>query len=89
MGNPIALLRMDPSLNWVVLGPKPAAVLALETNLNNELSPELESFIVDFCSQLDDWKYSLDGDACYGVVSVLSLLPDLCESHLVATEIIR
>jgi hypothetical protein len=63
-------------------------VHALGTSLNDELSPELDSFISAFCSVL---PYELldDEDANHGVVTVLSLLPALRESDLVANRIIR
>jgi hypothetical protein len=81
------LLR-NLSLKTAPLGDNTAAH-ALETNLNNEISPELELFIDDFCYELY-WKSSYFGWVdSYGAVSVLSLLPTLRESHLVATEIIR
>jgi hypothetical protein len=65
------------------------AVHALETNPKNELSPELDLFINAFCSEIYAWSHSWDEDVSYGVVSVLSLLPALRESHLVAGQIIR
>jgi hypothetical protein len=65
------------------------AVHGLETNRNNEPSPELDVFIQAFCSNVDLWRDYLDGDASYGVVSVLSLLPALGKSHLVAKKIIH
>jgi hypothetical protein len=65
------------------------AVHVLETSLNYKLSPELDLFVQAFCSELDYWEDSFDGDASYGVVSLLSLLPALGQSHLVAKKIIH
>jgi hypothetical protein len=75
------------SLNTAPLGDD-NAVHVLETSLNNELSPELDLFVNAFCSHLYTSRYDLDGDVSYSVVSVLSLLPALRESHLVASQII-
>jgi hypothetical protein len=72
------------SLKTASLGDN-TVVHALEMNLSDELSPELELFISSFCSELP-WTY---GDTSYGVISVLSLLPALHEFHLVANRIIR
>jgi hypothetical protein len=65
------------------------AVHALETSFNNELSLELNLFVDAFCSELDAWSHQLDVDVSYGVVSVLSLIPALRESHQVAGRIIQ
>jgi hypothetical protein len=75
------------SLKMAPLGDN-TAVHALGTSLNDELSPELDSFIDAFCSVL---PYGLlrNEDANHGVFMVLSLLPALSESHLVANQIIR
>jgi hypothetical protein len=63
------------------------AVHAPETALTDELSPEVDTFIDGFCSLLV--YYSSDDDASYGIVSTLSLLPALGESHLLAKQIVR
>ena len=95
LNDKVRLLHILPLLRSLSLKIAPlgrnTAVHALETNPNNEISPELELFIDTFCSRLDYWGDSRDEpeDTSYGVVSVLSLLPALRESHLVATEIIR
>jgi hypothetical protein len=87
------LLCIYPLLHSLSLKTAPlrdnTAVHVLETHLNNELSPELDLFIDNFCSELVTWRYELDSDASYGVVSVLSLLPALGESHLVAKKTIH
>jgi hypothetical protein len=86
------LLCIFPLLRSLSLKTAPlgddTAVHALETNPKNELLPELGSFIDGFCSELpyNPWLYE---DTNYGVVSVLSLLPALGDSHLVANQIIR
>jgi hypothetical protein len=87
------LLCIYPLLHNLSLKTAPpvdnTAVHVLEMNLNNEISPELDLFIQVFCSQLDLWEDFLDEDVSYGFVSVLSLLPALGESHLVAKKIIH
>jgi hypothetical protein len=87
------LLSIFPLLHSLSLKTAPLGdsitVHALETNHNNDLSPELDLFIQAFCRQLNYRGYSLVEDVHYGVVSILSLLPALGESHLVAKKTIH
>ena len=64
-------------------------VHTLEVDPNNELSSELNLFIDAFSSEIKYYRDSLDEDASYRVVSILSLLPALSQSHLAANQIIR
>jgi hypothetical protein len=91
--NKVRLLCIFPllhslSLKTALIGDN-TAVHVLETNLNNGLSPELDSFIDAFCSEINYYRRFLDEDASYGVVSALSVLPALIDAHLVAGQIIR
>jgi hypothetical protein len=61
-----------------------------ETDLTSELSPELDAFISVCCDRLEYLGDSpQDEEANCIIVSVLSLLPALSQSHLVANQIIR
>jgi hypothetical protein len=66
-------------------------VRAPETDLTNELSPELDAFISVCCDRLRKYRGGSiqDEEANCIIVSVLSLLPALSQSHLVANKIIR
>jgi hypothetical protein len=91
----VRLLFTLPLLRSLVLktalpGDNTTAVHAPETGLTNELSPELDEFIHVCCERLEDRGNSIqDEEANCIIVSVLSLLPALSQSHLAAKQIIR
>jgi hypothetical protein len=70
------------SLKTASLGDN-TALHAPETALTDELSPEVDTFIDEFCSALG-YADSSEEDASYGIISALSLLPALGEPHLLA-----
>jgi hypothetical protein len=61
---------------------------ASETALGDEVSPEVDTFIDDFCSVLGYISSSYE-DASQGILSTLSVLPVLGEPHLLVKQIIR
>jgi hypothetical protein len=85
------LLCLFPLLRSLALKTAPlgdnTAMHALETDLTDELLPEVHTFIDNFCSDLG-YRTS-DENANYGIVSTLSLLPILGEPHLLAKQIVR
>jgi hypothetical protein len=83
----LPLLR-SLALKMALRGDNTATRVA-ETVLTDEVSPEADTFIDDFCSQLGS-DYSSDPEhVIHGIVAALSLLPALGDPHLLAKQIVR
>jgi hypothetical protein len=87
--NHVRLLHILPLIRSLSLKSAPlednTAVGELDTNLTKEISLELDALIEAVCSRF--YSY-IDKEANYGVVSLLSLVATLDQSHLAAKQII-